>query len=66
MAMICASVACLLALGLFGNGSWFFLFPAFWFWSASMIAALLSATFLMKPRPLPYADDYGHLPTRPG
>jgi hypothetical protein len=66
MAMLCAGTATLLALGLFIHADWVSLFPAYWFWSASMIAALLCAYFLLKPKTLPYTDDYGHLPPRPG
>lgn len=66
MAMICAGVACSFAIALFCNGSWVLLFPAYWFWSASMIAALLSARFLLTTAAIPYADDYGHPPARPG
>jgi hypothetical protein len=66
MAMICAGVACLLALGLFVNSGWVSLFPAYWFWSASMTSALLCAGFLLKPRTLPYAEDYGYLPPKSG
>jgi hypothetical protein len=64
MAVFSASAACLLALVLFWNGTWFILFPAFWFWSASMIAALLCAWYLLKTASPLQDEDYGPLKIR--
>jgi hypothetical protein len=61
MAMICASVACLFAFGLYCNGSWVLIFPAYWFWSASLIAAFLSAKLLLKRSAQSQVEDYGPL-----
>jgi hypothetical protein len=62
MAMICAGVACVLALGVLYEGTWFIDCPAYWFWLGSMVATLLSACLLLKPTPPASADDYGRQP----
>jgi hypothetical protein len=66
MAMICALVACALALGVLYEGTWFIDCPGYWFWLGSMVAAVLSGCFLLKRTPPAYADDYGRLPRQPG
>lgn len=61
MAMICAGVACVLALGVLYEGTWFIDCPSYWFWLGSTVAALSSACFLLKRPSPPQADDYGPL-----
>jgi hypothetical protein len=59
MAIICSSVACIMALGVYPYCDLFVSYPGFWFWWGSMIVALLSACFLLKRPSFAQAEDYG-------
>lgn len=64
-AILFAGSACILAPCILpGSVAWIVGHSGFWVWWSSMVAALLSALFLLKRSPVPFAEDFGPLKSR--